>query len=132
MEDSAMYLPKLCDWVNEKIVFWQSELGSAWVHGKERSSTKSFSVSVNKGSSNRTNKDSEFVETGFSKTGLVKPGLQKPKCIFCEGTNHDSLFKCNDFKKSDISARCRFIVRNRLCWRCLERGHIGRYCGKKT
>ena len=29
MEDSAMYLPKLCNWVNDKIVLWQSELGSA-------------------------------------------------------------------------------------------------------
>ena len=42
MENTALYLPKLCEWVNERIVYWQSELGSAWVHRQDRSSTKSF------------------------------------------------------------------------------------------
>ena len=55
MENTAIYLPKLCDWVNERIVYWQSELGSAWVHGHERGSTKSFSMTVNKDVSDRRN-----------------------------------------------------------------------------
>ena len=55
MENTAIYLPKLCDWVNERIVYWQSELGSAWVHRQDRSSTKSFSMSVNKDVSDKGN-----------------------------------------------------------------------------
>ena len=33
MDETAQYLPQLLAWVNEKIVFWQSELGSNLVQG---------------------------------------------------------------------------------------------------
>ena len=35
-----------------------------------------------------------------------------------------SLFDCEKFKNSILTARCHFVMSYRLCWHCLERGPI--------
>ena len=52
-------------------------------------------------------------------------------CNFCGKSGHISLFDCEGFKNADITARCRFVVSQRLCWRCLKKGHIARRCTNK-
>ena len=44
---------------------------------------------------------------------------------------HDSLFDCEKFKNAGMTNRCRFITSYRLCWRCLERGHVALQCPNK-
>ena len=45
MDETALYLPRLLSWVNEKIIFWQSELGCNLVQGNQRvGARRSFSV----------------------------------------------------------------------------------------
>ena len=52
-------------------------------------------------------------------------------CLFCEEQGHVSLFNCKGFKNASMTARCRFVGSHRLCWRCLERGHIDGRCPEK-
>ena len=35
------------------------------------------------------------------------------------------------FKNASMTARCRFVVSRRLCWRCLREGHVARGCPDK-
>ena len=45
MDETAQYLPRLLAWVNDKIVFWQSELGSNLVQGNPKvGARRSFAV----------------------------------------------------------------------------------------
>ena len=36
MDETAKYLPRLLEWVGDKIIFWQSELGSNLVQGSSK------------------------------------------------------------------------------------------------
>ena len=55
----------------------------------------------------------------------------KSGCIFCGERGHVSLFDCDGFKNANMTARCRFVMSNRLCWHFLERRHIARGCPDK-
>ena len=44
MDETSQYLPRLLAWVNEKIVFWQSELGATLVQGYKAGTKRSFAV----------------------------------------------------------------------------------------
>ena len=127
MDQTASYLPKLCEWVDEKIIFWQSELGCSLVHGFKPNSTKSFSISVEREQPEK-NVNSGLKRTTFSKAGFND---NKTTCIFCEKSGHSSLFDCTDFKNSDMTVRCRFVRDKYLCWRCLKHGHIARFCARR-
>ena len=78
MDQTAMYLPKLCEWVDDRIIFWQSELGCSLVHGYKHNPTKSFSISVDRDQSVVKNDNGGSRRTGLEKTGSSKPGLVKP------------------------------------------------------
>ena len=91
--------------MNEKIIFWQSELGCSLAHGFKSSPTKSFSVSVNRESPKKGD-NSVPNRTAFSRNHLDQ---NKEICTFCKKSDHDSLFECNEFKNSDMTMRCRFV-----------------------
>ena len=59
---------------------------------------------------------------------LINLILKSWDVFFCEGKGHASLFDCDKLKNSSLTARCRFVMSYRLCWRCLERGHIAANC----
>ena len=52
--------------------------------------------------------------------------------FFCGEQGHTSLFDCNGFKNANMTARCHFVMSNRLCWHCLERGHMARGYSNKS
>ena len=41
------------------------------------------------------------------------------------------LLDCEEIKNAGMTARCRFVTSYRLCWRCLERGHVVLQCPNK-
>ena len=47
-------------------------------------------------------------------------------CLTCND-NHD-LENCSIFKEKDLTERHKFLLKNRLCFACLEKGHISSYC----
>ena len=54
------------------------------------------------------------------------------KCIFCKGNNHVNLVDCDGFKNLDLDKRFKFVLRNKLCWKCLDDNHPSYYrckCG---
>ena len=50
-------------------------------------------------------------------------------CAFCKGKH--SLHGCEAFKDMPYEARERFVINNRLCFSCLNGGHISRNCRNK-
>ena len=53
-----------------------------------------------------------------------RPYTEKLGCLFCGERGHDFLFKCEKFKVDSMTNRCRYISSLRLCWYCLETGHV--------
>ena len=54
MDDTAQYLPRLLAWVNSKIIFWQSELGSNLVQGNPKvGARRSFAVTSSQEKKNK-------------------------------------------------------------------------------
>nr|CAB3263160.1 uncharacterized protein LOC104265735 [Phallusia mammillata] len=56
------------------------------------------------------------------------PGTEAPqaRCLFCTGL-HD-LTTCNSFEKKPVYQRYEFARRQRLCFKCLQKGHNARDC----
>ena len=45
----------------------------------------------------------------------------KPVCEACSGPHR--IWKCESFKKNNYKAKCKIILQNGLCNKCLERTH---------
>ena len=45
-------------------------------------------------------------------------------CDFCKSNAHFELLKCTEFKNVPKDTRMKFIVKNRVCWRCLNGHHL--------
>ena len=45
----------------------------------------------------------------------------KPVCEACSGPHR--IWKCESFKKNNCKAKCKIILQNGLCNKCLERTH---------
>lgn len=49
------------------------------------------------------------------------------KCAFCERKNHRS-WECRNFARETIARRWVLVKKNRLCFKCLDRGHVNERC----
>ena len=49
-------------------------------------------------------------------------------CAFCKSNAHFELLKCTEFKNVPMDTRMKFIVKNRVCWRCLNGYHLSFNC----
>ena len=131
MDETALYLPRLLSWMNDKIIFWQSELGCNLVQGNPRiGAGRSCAVT----SSQETKQNNNYRGNNYrsSNNHENNPSCSKKSgCTFCGEQGHVSLFVCDGFKNANMTARCRFVVSNRLCWHCLEKGHIAKGCPDK-
>ncbi|XP_071482161.1 uncharacterized protein [Diadema antillarum] len=56
-------------------------------------------------------------------------GRKSPTCSFCGAAHHTD--KCQSFAKLDLQARKEFILKNGLCYGCLQRGHMSRSCRRR-
>ena len=90
---------------------------------------RSFSVTFNhETKSNNNYKGGDDRKIDDAKNNSSK----KPGCSFCGEQGHVSLFNCGGFKNVSMTARCRFVLSRRLCWRCLGEGHVARGCAIGT
>ena len=48
-------------------------------------------------------------------------------CILCKG-HHSSLFRCNSFKSMSVDERRKYVMNEKLCFNCLEKGHGSLKC----
>lgn len=48
-------------------------------------------------------------------------------CAFCAKTGH-TLLKCFKFMDATVSARVKFVQENKLCFGCLQSGHLSKDC----
>ena len=138
MDNTSKYLPQLLEWVSDKIVFWQSELGSNLVQGTSKNVGVKHSLVVTSNPGKRSYSNQRYNNSQGGKNNdkannqLNRPYTDKLGCLFCMGgRGHDSLFDCEKFKNAGMTNRCRFITSYRLCWRCLERGHVALQCPNK-
>ena len=132
MDKIVEYLPRLLEWVGDKIIFWQTELGSNLVQGGAKIGVK-HSLAVTASSEKKSynyprNNNFKNYNKSNNNNVLNQPYSEKLGCLFCEGKGHASLFDCEKLKNSNLIARCRFVMSYRLCWHCLERGHIASNC----
>ena len=105
-------------------MFWQSELGSNLVQGNPKvGARRSFAVtSSQEKKTNNNYRGNNYRNRNENNYEGNASGSNKSGCIFCGEQGHTSLFDCNVFKNVNMTARCRFVMGNRLCWHCLERG----------
>ncbi|XP_030834543.1 uncharacterized protein LOC115921321 [Strongylocentrotus purpuratus] len=68
-------------------------------------------------------------ETAVSKrvTLSTSGSTSQKQCLLCKRQNH-SLNDCREFLRKDMSQRKDFIKNERLCYGCLEKGHMSKYC----
>ena len=115
--------------MNKKIVFWQSELGCTLAQGHKVGTRRSFSVTS---SYKKKSNDNARGGNGRNNEDVKNSTSKKTGYSFCGDKGHVSLFNCGGFKNANMTARCHFVVSHRLCWRCLEEGHVARgYPDKK-
>lgn len=62
-------------------------------------------------------------------TSILKP-QQKVKCLYCERWNHE-LDACRIFRSKSVDSRKDFAKSNKLCFGCLESGHISKRCTQR-
>ena len=135
VDDTSKYLPKLSNWVNEKIAFCQTDLGSSLLQNNNKNVNTKRSLAAtseyeNKSNLNFYNQNSQTFDKNHTNSD-DKPYSEKQGCIFCGEKGHKSLFDCHKFKDADPTNRFRFHRRYWLCWHCMELGHIASKCKNK-
>jgi len=65
-------------------------------------------------------------------TKTIKPSKEKKPdaktvCYHCSKHDHP-VYKCESFAKASMAARLNTVIENRLCFRCLNKGHSAREC----
>ena len=108
MDETAEYLPRLLDWVGDKITFWQSELGSNLVQGNSkigvRHSLAFTSNSEKKPYVNYRGNNFKNCNKNENNNECNQPYFEKIGCLFCEEKGHVSLFDCKKFRNSGMTA----------------------------
>ena len=117
IDDTSKYLPRLSSWVSDKIIFWQTDLGSLAVALDY----------VKKSGMNRNNKG--FCNFGRNRSNFEnRPYRDKQECMYYSERGHTSPFDSEKVKVVNSTNRFQFLMCNSLCWHCFERGHRAFQC----
>ncbi|XP_030849736.1 uncharacterized protein LOC115927700 [Strongylocentrotus purpuratus] len=75
------------------------------------------------------NKKSTGLKKGAFSTTATGNDVTPQLCVICKESH--SLFGCDKFKRMQLDDRLKLVKENRLCFNCLEKGHMSRYCKLK-
>ncbi|XP_030834878.1 uncharacterized protein LOC105444169 [Strongylocentrotus purpuratus] len=75
------------------------------------------------------NKKSTGLKKGAFSTTATGNDVTPQLCVICKESH--SLFGCDKFKRMQLDDRLKLVRENRLCFNCLEKGHMSRYCKLK-
>ena len=154
LENTDQYLNELLKWVNGKISFWQSSLGSNLLpkhNYRNVCAVTAENENVNMNNNERVNDVRNSPIKGFLNRGNGKfNGNSRNRindrnnldynnnrtfdtsgnknCAYCREVGHTALRRYKLLKKANVKSRFDFVFKERRCWRCFSDNHFANRC----
>ena len=69
-------------------------------------------------------------KTSFGRKSLEDKTSRKSYCVHCTKEDH-MVYQCKSFEKAPMKAKLSTVKENKLCFRCLSKGHLAKDCKVK-
>ena len=117
INNPVVYFPKLTNWINDKIAFWQTDLGSNLLQNNSRNVNvrRSLAVSTSEQRPNVGRIENIFFSCRSNSSLYNRPISEIKECPFCRDKSHVSLFDCECFRVVHQLTHFWFVLNNGLC-----------------